>query len=99
MNKFRVRNRAISFRVAYTIMQSVSGRILDPLGTRRGLSLSVWFYSLIAMLTAAANGLTGFCFFRFLLGADEAANWPGATKAVAEWFPAKDRAWAVALLR
>jgi ACS family hexuronate transporter-like MFS transporter len=43
------------------------------------------------------QGLAGFRFFRFLLGAGEAPNWPGATKAVSEWFPAKERAWAVAL--
>jgi len=87
----------ISFRVAYTIMQGVGGRILDKLGTKRGLSLSVGFYSLIAALTSTARGLVGFSAFRFLLGAGEAPNWPGATKAVAEWFPAKERAWAVAL--
>jgi ACS family hexuronate transporter-like MFS transporter len=39
----------------------------------------------------------GFCGFRFLLGAGEAANWPAATKAVAEWFPRRERGWAVAL--
>src|SRR4029453_17779465 len=33
----------------------------------------------------------------FLLGVGEAANWPGATKAVAEWFPRRERGWAVAL--
>jgi MFS transporter, ACS family, hexuronate transporter len=87
----------IAFRVAYTIMQSVSGRMLDRLGTRLGLTLSVTFYSVIAALTATARGLVGFRTFRFLLGCGEAANWPGATKAVSEWFPAKERAWAVAL--
>jgi ACS family hexuronate transporter-like MFS transporter len=87
----------ISFRVAYTIFQSVSGRVIDRLGTRRGLSLSVAFYSTIASLTALAHGIVGFRVFRFLLGAGEAANWPGATKAVSEWFPAKERGWAVAL--
>ena len=87
----------ISFRVAYTIMQSVGGRLLDWLGTRRGLSLSVAFYSTVAAATSMAQGLAGFRFFRFLLGAGEAPNWPGATKAVSEWFPAKERAWAVAL--
>jgi ACS family hexuronate transporter-like MFS transporter len=86
-----------AFRVAYTIMQGVSGRLLDWLGTRRGLSLSVAFYSSVAALTATARGLAGFRTFRFLLGAGEAANWPGATKAVSEWFPVKERAWAVAL--
>jgi ACS family hexuronate transporter-like MFS transporter len=87
----------LAFRAAYTIMQSVSGRILDWLGTRRGLALSVTFYSVVASLTATANGLLGFSVFRFLLGSGEAANWPGATKAVSEWFPARERAWAVAL--
>lgn len=87
----------ISFRVAYTIFQSVSGRVIDRLGTRRGLSFSVAFYSSIAMLTSLARGIAGFSAFRFLLGMGEAANWPGATKAVSEWFPAKERGWAVAL--
>ena len=87
----------IAFRIGYTIMQAVSGRLLDRFGTRRGLSVSVAFYSIVASLTAAAQGLTSFRIFRLLLGAGEAANWPGATKAVAEWFPAKERGWAVAL--
>jgi len=87
----------ISFRIAYTVMQSLSGRILDRLGTRRGLAWSVCFYSIVAAMTSIARGLIGFRLFRLLLGAGEAANWPGATKAVSEWFPAKERAWAVAL--
>jgi ACS family hexuronate transporter-like MFS transporter len=49
------------------------------------------------MLTALATGLRSFAFFRFLLGAGESANWPAATKAVAEWFPKRERGWAVAL--
>jgi ACS family hexuronate transporter-like MFS transporter len=87
----------IAFRVAYTVMQPVAGRLLDRFGTRKGLSLSVLWYSAAAMLTSLATGLRSFMFFRFLLGAGEAANWPGATKAVAEWFPARERGWAVAL--
>ena len=43
------------------------------------------------------QGIVSFRIFRFLLGMGEAANWPGATKAVAEWFPDRERAWAVAL--
>ena len=72
----------ISFRVAYAVMQSVAGRVLDWLGTRRGLLLSVAWYSVAAIMTATAQGLRSFMVFRFLLGAGEAANWPGATKAV-----------------
>jgi ACS family hexuronate transporter-like MFS transporter len=87
----------ISFRVAYSIGQTVAGRFLDRVGTRAGLSLTVAFYSVAAMLTSLATGLRSFCGFRFLLGLGEAANWPGATKAVAEWFPRKESGWAVAL--
>jgi ACS family hexuronate transporter-like MFS transporter len=87
----------ISFRLAYAFGQTASGRLLDRIGTRTGLSLSVAFYSVAAMLASLASGLRSFCAFRFLLGAGESANWPGATKAVSEWFPARESGWAVAL--
>ena len=87
----------IAFRVAYAVMQTVSGRLVDRLGTRKGLSLAGAWYSCAAMLTSFASGLGSFCAFRFLLGAGEAANWPAATKAVGEWFPRRERGLAVAL--
>ncbi len=87
----------IAFRISYAIMQAVSGRFLDWLGTRRGMLITVSWYSAAAMLTSLASGLWGFRFFRFLLGCGEAANWPGATKAVSEWFPDRERGWAVAM--
>jgi ACS family hexuronate transporter-like MFS transporter len=87
----------IAFRVAYSIGQTVSGRLIDRIGTRKGLTITVIWYSIAAMLTSLAGGLRSFAFFRFLLGAGESANWPAATKAVAEWFPKKERGWAVAL--
>lgn len=87
----------ISFRVAYTVGQAGAGRFLDAVGTRTGLTVTVAFYSIAAMLTSLAGGLRSFCFFRFLLGAGEAGNWPGATKAVSEWFPRRESGWAVAL--
>src|ERR1700680_4708896 len=87
----------IAFRISYAVVQLIGGRLVDVLGTRRGLGLAVAWYSAIAMLTSLAGGLKSFCAFRFLLGAGEAANWPGATKAVSEWFPAKERGLAVAL--
>lgn len=46
------------------------------------------------MLHAVAGGLTSFAVFRGLLGVSEAGNWPGATKANAEWFPINERAFA-----
>jgi len=87
---------AIAFRVAYSIGQTLFGRLMDRIGTRRGLTLTVAWYSLVSMLTPLANGFYSFGFFRFLLGAGESANWPAATKAVAEWFPKQERALATA---
>jgi ACS family hexuronate transporter-like MFS transporter len=90
-------NIAIAFRIAYTIGQTVWGRQIDRVGTRRGLSISVTWYSIVSLLTSLANGIASFAVFRFLLGAGESANWPGASKAVSEWFPKRERGLAAAL--
>jgi len=90
-------NLVIAFRVAYSIGQTVFGRLMDRIGTRRGLTITVAWYSLVSMLTSLANGFYSFAGFRFLLGAGESANWPAATKAVSEWFPKRERALATAL--
>ncbi len=87
----------IAFRVAYAIGQTIAGRAIDRLGTRAGLSLAVLWYSVAAMATSMASGLRSFAGFRFALGLGEAGNWPGATKAVSEWFPRSETGWAVAL--
>ncbi len=87
----------IAFRVAYAIGQTVFGRVMDRIGTRLGLTITVACYSVSAMLTALAGGLRSFVFFRFLLGLGESPNWPAATRTVAEWFPKHERGWAVAL--
>ena len=87
----------IAFRIAYSFGQTISGRFIDRVGTRKGLTITVIWYSIAAMLTSLAGGLRSFAFFRFLLGAGESANWPAATKAVSEWFPKRERGWAVAL--
>jgi len=87
----------VAFRAAYALGPTIAGRFLDRVGTRRGLSITVLWYSSAAMLTSLATGLRSLCVFRFLLGLGESANWPGATKAVGEWFPASERGLAVAL--
>jgi ACS family hexuronate transporter-like MFS transporter len=87
----------IAFRAAYAIGQTLSGRFLDRVGTRTGLTVAVTFYSISAMLSSFATGLRSLAGFRFMLGLGESANWPGATKAVAEWFPRRESGWAVAL--
>jgi ACS family hexuronate transporter-like MFS transporter len=86
-----------SFQIAYAIMWLVGGVFLDIVGTRLGLTLAVIWWSLASMLTSFANSVMSFSAFRFLLGVGEGCNWPGASKTVAEWFPARERGLAVAI--
>jgi ACS family hexuronate transporter-like MFS transporter len=90
-------NIVVAFRVAYSIGQTLCGRLMDRVGTKRGLTITVLWYSIVSMLTPLARGFYSFLGFRFLLGAGESGNWPGATKAVSEWFPKHERGLATAL--
>lgn len=85
------------FLLAYTISQSLSGKLYDRIGIKKGFTVSIVVWSVAAMLHAFATGLRSLSFFRFVLGLGEAGNWPGAAKTVAEWFPARQRALAMAI--
>jgi ACS family hexuronate transporter-like MFS transporter len=86
-----------AFQIAYALMWLMGGVLIDVIGTRLGLALAVVWWSVSSLLTAFANSVFTFGLFRFLLGMGEGCNWPGAGKAVAEWFPARERALAVAV--
>lgn len=81
----------LAFQAAYTVMQSVSGAILDALGTRLGFFLFAIGWALANMAHGLASSWQSLAFFRGLLGATEAAAIPAGTKTVAEWFPARER--------
>ena len=83
-----------AFMLAYTIMNGVSGLVIDRLGTRVGYALFVGWWSLCALLHALARGALSLGVYRFLLGMGESGNWPGAVKVVAEWFPPEERSLA-----
>ncbi|TCJ17697.1 MFS transporter [Flaviaesturariibacter flavus] len=79
------------FMIAYAIGQTATGKMMDAIGTRLGMTLSILAWSASIALHAVARSLASFNVFRFLLGMSEAGNWPGATKSNAEWFPARER--------
>jgi MFS transporter, ACS family, aldohexuronate transporter len=83
-----------AFMLAYTVMNGVSGPIVDRVGTKLGYALFIAWWSIAAMLHSLARGAYSFGVFRFLLGMGEAGNWPAGVKVVAEWFPVKERALA-----
>jgi len=86
-----------SFQTAYAIGLLAAGRVMDWLGTRKGFSVSVLFWSVAAMAHALVSTVLGFCGARFALGLGEAGNFPASIKTVAEWFPRKERALATGI--
>src|ERR1700731_1411171 len=85
-------NLVVSFAAAFARGMVVVGRLIDKLGTRFGYALAMVFWSLASMGTALGNSLTSFAISRAALGFGEAAVFPASIKAVAEWFPKKERA-------
>jgi ACS family hexuronate transporter-like MFS transporter len=86
-----------SFLVAYTISQTLSGHMVDRLGTRAALAGCAAFWSAAALLHGAVTGFVGLAVCRFLLGLAEAGVVPGAIRGVSEWFPAGERSVATGL--
>jgi ACS family hexuronate transporter-like MFS transporter len=86
-----------AFQAAYALGLILFGWVIDRFGTRRGYSVSVILWSLAAAGHALVRTAFGFGAARAALGAAEAGNFPAAIKAVAEWFPKKERALATGL--
>jgi len=80
-----------SFQAAYALGLLLVGRLMDGLGTRKGFSIALIFWSIAAMGHALARSVMGFSIARFLLGLGEAGNFPASIKTVAEWFPKRER--------
>lgn len=82
------------FLLAYAIMYAGGGRLMDWLGTRTGYALMIVWWSAANFFTGTVSSVLGLGLFRFLLGMGEGGGFPGSGKAVAEWFPPKERAMA-----
>ncbi len=85
------------FQVAYAIGLLFVGRLIDRLGTKFGYSLALLVWSAAAMAHATVRSVAGFASARFALGLGESGNFPAAIKAVAEWFPRRERALATGI--
>ena len=87
----------LSFQLAYAIGLLVVGRMMDWVGTKKGFSFAIVFWSLAAMAHALARTVFGFSAARFALGLGESGSFPASIKTVAEWFPKKERALATGI--
>ena len=90
-------NLVFTFQLAYAAGLLLVGRLIDLLGTRLGYALSMIAWSLASMAHGFMTALNGFLAARFALGFGEAGVFPASIKAVAEWFPKKERAFATGI--
>jgi MFS transporter, ACS family, hexuronate transporter len=86
-----------AFQIAYTVGFLLAGKFIDRFGTRIGYAAAILWWSAAAGLHALARSTLSFGLWRGMLGLGEAGNFPAAIKAVAEWFPPKDRAFATGI--
>ena len=86
-----------AFGLSYTVMFSLGGRLMDAVGARLGLALSVLVWSVASGLHALAGGAAGLGAARFFLGVGEGSCFPAVTKGAVEWMPLERRAFAVGL--
>ena len=87
----------MAFQAAYAVGLLVFGRLIDLIGTKRGYIYSIIAWSGAAVAHAFASTTFGFGVARAALGLGESGNFPAAIKAVAEWFPKKERALATGI--
>ena len=87
-----------AFLITYGLMYLGGGRLMDFLGTRRGFTVIMIFWSLACASHGIATSVIMLALSRLLLGAGEGGGFPAATRAVTEWFPAKDRATAMGII-
>jgi len=87
-----------AFLFSYALMYAGGGKLVDMLGTRRGFAVIMLFWSVACASHALAISFAMLVVSRLLLGMGEGGGFPAATRAVAEWFPAKDRATAMGII-
>jgi ACS family hexuronate transporter-like MFS transporter len=85
------------FMIAYAVCFILMGRLIDTIGTRNGYLVSIGIWSIATLAHALSRSWVGFALSRFSLAVGQSGSFPSAIKAVAEWFPKKDRALAVGI--
>jgi ACS family hexuronate transporter-like MFS transporter len=86
-----------AFFGVYAASYAVFGWFIDRFGVRVGYAVSIFWWSVAAISHSWAGSVRGFLCARIALGAGEGGNFPACIKAVAMWFPKRERAFAASL--
>ena len=98
LSNFQYASISVWFLFAYSIGQTIFGKLQDRIGTKTGLSIAMGIWSVAEVAQAMARGLLGLSALRLVLGLGEGGHWPAAIKGVSEWFPAKERAFGMGIV-
>jgi MFS transporter, ACS family, hexuronate transporter len=98
INNIEFSHLQVAFLMAYAVMYAGGGKLIDALGARRGFLSIMLFWSLACASHGVAAGFGMLAASRFLLGIGEGGGFPAATKAVSEWFPARERSTAMGVI-
>jgi ACS family hexuronate transporter-like MFS transporter len=91
-------NLTSAFTAFYAGMTILAGVVIDKIGTKLGLAISLITWSIFGIANAFVGGLvTMHMAVRSAFAAGEAGNFPASIKTVAEWFPKRERALATAI--
>jgi len=100
LKQFRIQMGLIdsAFKATYAIGFLLIGWLIDRVGTKKGFSIGMAVWSLASIVSGFVSSAGQFAFVRAVLGLGEAANFPSAMKAIAEWFPKRERSTATGIL-
>ncbi|HEY6763392.1 MAG TPA: MFS transporter, partial [Candidatus Sulfotelmatobacter sp.] len=96
-NEIDYGNLVFAFQGAYALGLVLVGRFIDRVGTRLGYAVAMAFWSLASIAHGLSGSFHSFMVARFALGLGESAVFPASLKAVAEWFPKRERALATGI--
>lgn len=96
-NEINFADLVVAFQAAYAAGMLLVGRLVDRLGVRVGYAVTMIFWSLASMAHALGRSLTSFMVARASLGFGESGVFPCSIKSVAEWFPNKERSFAIGI--
>ncbi len=100
LRQFRIQMGLVdsAFKAAYAVGFLLVGWLIDRVGTKKGFSIGIAVWSVASIASGFIMNIGQFAWVRALLGLGEAANFPSAMKAIAEWFPKSERSTATGIL-
>ena len=88
-------NIVTAFQAAYALGFLLMGWLIDRFGPKIGYSIAITIWTIGHVMHGFATSVLSFMLSRIVLGVGEAGHFPSVVRASSEWFPQKERAYAI----